>query len=119
MTRIYAELDRMDKESRELITKEERYTSIRKKMENIVDVLKKVWQGTDADTFYSHAESYLNSLINVENTMIYFSNKMNRKTKKYSSAYDEYKDRIRKFESTIGDNTVSYTHNSLEIGEKE
>lgn len=113
MTKIYAELDRMYDTSGKLINDEEHFDSIRKRMNSIVSALKNVWQGEDADVFYKHAEDYLNSLIKAENTMIYFSNKMNRKTKKYSSAYDEYKERIRRYEATIGDNTTSQSHNNV------
>ena len=113
MTKIYAELDRMYDTSGKLINDEEHFDSIRKRMNSIVSTLKNVWQGEDADVFYKHAEDYLNSLIKAENTMIYFSNKMNRKTKKYSSAYDEYKERIRRYEATIGDNTTSQGHNNV------
>ncbi len=120
MTRIYAELNRMGKGSSNLLSYEESFDSLRKGMNNIVTTLGTVWQGEDAKTFYEHAEDYLNSLIRAQNVMIYFSNKMNGKSKKYSSAYDEYKERIRRYEASLGNNdTVNIVPNSLEIGEKE
>ena len=120
MTRIYAELDRMGKGSANLITDEEKFDALRKKMNDISTALGGVWQGKDYDVFKQHAEAYLNSLIRVQNVMIYFSNKMNGKSKKYSSAYDQYKERIKRYEATIGDNTGTIVNpTALEIGDKE
>ena len=120
MTRIYAELDKMNKGSIKLIQDEEKFGSLRKEMNDIVTTLGTVWQGEDYKVFSEHAENYLNSLIRAQNVMIYFSNKMNRKTKKYTSAYDQYKERIKRYESSIGDNTaVNIVPNSLETGVKE
>ena len=120
MTRIYAELDRMSNASEKLIQDEEKFGSLRKEMNNIVTTLGTVWQGEDYKVFSEHAENYLNSLIRAQNVMIYFSNKMNRKSKKYSSAYDNYKERIKRYESTVSSNAaVNYHPESLVIGEKE
>ena len=121
MTRIYAELTRMGKGSERLIEQEERFGTIRKNMNGIVTNLGNFWQGEDAKTFYSHAEKYLDSLIRVQNVMIYFSNKMNGKSKKYSSAYDQYKERIKNYEASLVNNnaTSEVVNNDFVIGEKE